>query len=105
MGKKLRYKKATLEESPNWRKGTLSKHAPKDAKKQICVVRFYDDFGNEYVWSPLKGEVNEVLSIARQMVLAEEMNFPYLENPEPREDIDNLRLQISVTKEAEKGEG
>lgn len=94
MAKKLRFKEAKLEETPNWRKGILSKCAPKDAKKQICVVIFSDEFGNTYEWVPLSSETNQVLDVARKMILAEEMNFPYLENPEPRPDILGLKITL-----------
>ena len=99
--RKLRYKNSELGESPSWRYGQLKKDAPRDVKKRICIVKFYDEFNNEYVWSPLKGEVNDVLKIARQLILAEELNFPYIQNPEKREDIDELKLFLNSFRKKE----
>lgn len=93
---KIRFGKVKLEETPNWNKGQQSKCSPKGTKKQICVVTFYDEYGNVYNWCPLKGETNEVISVARQMILAEELNFPHLKNPESRPDIDELRDLVKL---------
>lgn len=103
MATKILYVGTTLEPSPNWKKGILKDHAPKDVEKQICVVTFTDGIGRVYSWCPLKGQTNEILEravqIARKMILAEELNFPYITNPEPREDIEELRTFVRNAKE------
>jgi len=79
--------------SSNWRKGE-----PKNpnVKKAICTVLFKDANHNLYVWTPEKWQLNLLISIARNMVKAEDLNFPLLKNPEPRPDIEELRAFLNA---------
>lgn len=83
--RKIRYVKTEREKSPNWRRG---KPINPKRKKEIVVVYLQDEYGTFYTWSPLSNEVNEV---ANSLIIAEELNFPNLKNPEPRPDITELR--------------
>lgn len=98
MEKRIKYFETIIRKSPNWKNGI-----PKDknSQKNLCIVTFLDDANNIYVWTPEKWETNLLLSIARNMVKAEELNFPLLANPEPRPDIAELRafLELTIPKE------
>jgi hypothetical protein len=92
MEKQIKFLKTEISKTPNWKDGV-----PKDQsiKKSLCVVRFLDDAGNLYVWTPEKWETNLLISIARIMIKAEELNFPLLKNPEPRPDVEELKLFLN----------
>jgi len=92
MIRQIRFVKVEIEKTNNWRKGI-----PKNpnSQKHLCVVRFKDEIGNEYAWYPEKWETNLLIAIARVMVKAEKLNFPLLKNPEPRPDIEELKLFLN----------
>lgn len=83
--RKLLYVQTKREKSPNWRRG---KPINPNQLKEVVVVYFKDEHGTIYWWSPFKNETNDV---AKALILAEELNFPNLMNPEPRPDIAGLR--------------
>jgi len=87
--KKLTFVKVERKGSPNWRYG---KPIHKNQPKEIVVVTFMDEKGSFYIWSPLKNETND---IAKSVILAEELNFSNLKNPERRDDVDELKRLLS----------
>lgn len=91
--------KVELSQTNNWHGGN-----PEDykAKKTLCAVTFLDEKGTVFTWVPAKWETNMLLGIARYMIHAEDINFPLLKNPEPRPDIDELRVFLKAIDEAKK---
>jgi len=89
MGKQIKFVKTEVVKTPNWNKGEPKES---DSHKHLCAVFFNDSQGNYYEWYPEKWETNLLIAIARIMVKAEKLNFPLLKNPEPRPDIEELKV-------------
>ena len=103
MGRQVKFFKTELIKTPHWKDGSPKDNNP----KHLCVVIFVDQEGNQYQWVPEKWETNLILAIARNMIKAEEINFPILLNPERRPDIEELKMffEIANSKSTTKSEG
>ena len=93
MEKQIKFLKVEVRKTPNWKDGMSKERA---SQKSLCTVIFLDSTNNIYVWIPEKWETNLLISIARNMVKAEELNFPLLKNPEARPDIEELRIFLGI---------
>jgi hypothetical protein len=86
----IKFWKVEVVKRRNWKEGEpLDPSKP----KHLCLVRFLAEpnDGTVYTWTPEKWELNLLISVARELVKAEDLNLPLLKNPEPRPDIEELR--------------
>jgi hypothetical protein len=96
MERQIKFFKTEVRKTPNWKDGIPKEE---NSAKNLCVVTFMDGAGNLYTWTPEKWETNLLIGIARNMVRAEELNFPLLKNPERRLDIEDLRAFLNPIEE------
>ena len=90
--RQIRFFKTEIQKTNNWKGGVP--HDPQ-AQKHLCTVTFLTEQDERLSWVPEKWEVNLLVAIARNMVKAEDLNFPLLKNPEPRPDIRDLRIFLN----------